>query len=102
MYQGYVWDGVIDYPDSFNITDEAQEFQNLKSAKDTATDPAVLAVIDNKIMALLEDDYTLANVQGLTAAQIAEYDTQVEAAEEIQPQLDPTLAVSGTAIFPPA
>lgn len=98
MYQGYVWDGVIEYPDSFNITDEAQEFANLKTAKDTATDPSVLAVIDNKIMSLLEDDYTLANVQGLTAAQVAEYDAAVEAAEEVTPQVDPGIAISGTAI----
>lgn len=98
MYQGYVWDGVIEYPDSFNITDEAQEFTNLKTAKDTATDPSVFAVIDNKIMKLLEDDYTLANVQGLTAAQVAEYDAQVEAAEQVTPQMDPTIAPSGTAI----
>jgi hypothetical protein len=99
MYQGYVWDGVIEYPDSFNITDEAQEYQNLKTAKDTATDSAVFAVIDNKIMSMLEDDYTLANVQGLTAAQVAEYNAQVEAAEEVTPQVDPTIAVVGTSLI---
>jgi hypothetical protein len=49
-YMGYGWDGTIDYPGSFNIRDTSGEINQLKIAKDTATDPAVLRKIDEHIM----------------------------------------------------
>lgn len=100
-YQGYVWDGEVDYPDSFNVTDEAQEFANLKTAKDTATDPTVVALIDQKLSALLEDDYTLADIAGMSAPQISAYDNQVEMMEEMMPQQD-MIPVPATAMPAPA
>jgi len=53
QYQGFVWDGEIEYPDSFNIQDEDAEFARLKVAKETATDPRVLAYIDHEVLELL-------------------------------------------------
>ena len=56
LYQGRVWDGSIEYPDSFNIQDEDAEFARLKAAKETATDPRVLQLIDHEIIELLGED----------------------------------------------
>ena len=55
-YQGYSWDGSIEYPSSFNIQDTSNEFVQLQTAKSAATDPRVLAVIDHKIVDLLDED----------------------------------------------
>ena len=52
-YQGRVWDGEIEYPDSFNIRDEEREIRQLAVAKNTATDPKVLAVIDYKLLEMM-------------------------------------------------
>lgn len=49
-YMGYTWDGVIDYPGSFNIRDTGSEIQQLKTARETATDPRVWAEIDQRII----------------------------------------------------
>jgi hypothetical protein len=49
-YMGMSWEGSIDYPGSFNIRDTGSEINQLKIAKDTATDPAVLRKIDEHIM----------------------------------------------------
>jgi hypothetical protein len=49
-YMGTTWDGEIDYPGSFNIRDTGEEIQQLKIAKDTATDPVVLRKIDEHIL----------------------------------------------------
>jgi hypothetical protein len=52
-YQGLNWSGKIDYPDSFAISDTSQEIQQLQMAKNTATDPRVLAKIDLHILEFL-------------------------------------------------
>jgi hypothetical protein len=49
-YQGEQWMGSIDYPGSFNIRDTSKEIEQLKIAKDTATDPVVLRKIDEHIL----------------------------------------------------
>jgi len=49
-YMGTTWTGSIDYPGSFNIRDTGQEIQQLQTAKNTATDPAVLRKIDEHIL----------------------------------------------------
>lgn len=59
QYQGYVWDGEIEYPDSFSINDEESEYTMLKMAKDAATGPEALAIIDQKIIDLVTDDTDL-------------------------------------------
>lgn len=64
LYQGRVWDGEIEYPDSFNIQDEDAEFARLKTAKETATDPRVLKLIDHEIVELLGEDADLILPEG--------------------------------------
>ena len=56
LYQGTEWSGEIDYPDSFSIHDESAEFANLARAKTTATGPEALALIDSKLIQLLESE----------------------------------------------
>jgi hypothetical protein len=58
-YQGYTWDGCIEYPSSFNIQDTSNEFGQLQTAKSAATDPRVLMVIDEKILELLGEEADL-------------------------------------------
>ena len=59
-YQGYSWDGQIEYPDSFAIRDTGNEIQQLQTAKNTATDPAVLRKIDEHILEWMgEEDEVL-------------------------------------------
>jgi hypothetical protein len=55
-YQGTSWTGKIEYPDSFAIRDTDAEVSRLKIAKDTATDPRVLAIIDKHILETLGED----------------------------------------------
>ena len=55
-YQGYVWDGEVEYPDSFNIRDNGGEITQLQQAKSAATDPRVIAAIDAKILDWLDLD----------------------------------------------
>ncbi len=56
MYQGREWMGEIEYPSSFNIRDLQREYQQLNIAKQAATDPRVLQVIDHEIVELLGED----------------------------------------------
>jgi hypothetical protein len=55
-YQGYTWDGEVDYPDSFSIQDEQQEYANLLMAKQASSGPEALATIDQMIIELITDD----------------------------------------------
>ena len=61
-YQGQTFNGEIVYPDSYNIRDIHNEYVQLKTARDTATDPRVLSVIDRELVVLLghEPDLVLA------------------------------------------
>jgi hypothetical protein len=63
-YMGTTFEGKIEYPDSFDIRDEEQTFANLKMAKETATDPRVLALIDHEIVELLGEDADLVLPEG--------------------------------------
>ena len=56
-YQGQQWMGSIEYPGSFNVRDTSQEINQLKVARDTATDPVVLRKIDEHIMEWMGEDY---------------------------------------------
>jgi hypothetical protein len=56
LYQGQQWMGKIDYPDSFNIRDRNREFEELNQARTAATSPAVLAVVDYKLMEALDEE----------------------------------------------
>lgn len=55
-YTGRTWQGEITYPDSFNIRDTESEIQQLKTAKETATDPRVIALIDHELVEWLGED----------------------------------------------
>ena len=55
-YQGRMFDGEVDYPNSFNIRDDMKELQKLQVAKSSATDPRVLACIDHEIVEALGED----------------------------------------------
>jgi hypothetical protein len=55
-YQGKIWDGVIEYPGSFNIKDNMGEVEKLARAKDAATDPRVLQWIDHELLEALDGE----------------------------------------------
>ena len=59
MYMGTTFDGEIEYPNSFDIRDDQQEYANLKIAKETATDPRVIAIIDQKLLEALGEDASM-------------------------------------------
>lgn len=54
QYMGTTWDGLISYPDSFNIRDDSNELSKLSQAKMIATDPRLLQSIDLKLAELLD------------------------------------------------
>jgi hypothetical protein len=72
QYQGRTWMGSIEYPGSFNIRDVGREFEQLKTARDTATDPAVLRVIDYKLVEAMGKDSAkvLTHTEGLPEAYV--------------------------------
>jgi hypothetical protein len=55
-YQGMTWAGEIEYPNSFNIKDKNSEIDLLVKARQAATDPRVLQLIDRAIVELLGED----------------------------------------------
>jgi hypothetical protein len=55
MYQNSQWMGSVVYPDSFNIRDTSTEITQLKTARETATDPRVLTAIDQRILDWMGD-----------------------------------------------
>jgi hypothetical protein len=46
----------IKYPDSFSIRDVNDEYSQLKSARDAASDSRIQSVIDSRIVELLGED----------------------------------------------
>lgn len=58
-YQGTAWAGEITYPNSFNIKDKQGEIDLLVKARQAATDPRVLQLIDHEIIELLGEDADL-------------------------------------------
>ena len=74
FYQGTVWDGEIEYPSSFAIRDTYNEITQLKVAKETATDPRVLNIIDHELVELLGEDpeLVLTTSEYLPAEQLPE------------------------------
>ena len=56
QYQGYTWDGEIEYPSSFAIRDTINEITQLKMAKEIATDPRIYQIIDHELLELLGED----------------------------------------------
>lgn len=64
-YMGTSWTGYIDYPGSFNIRDTESEIQQLKIAKDTATDPIVIRKIDEQILEWMGEEKELLQYQDI-------------------------------------
>lgn len=56
QYQGYEWDGKIEYPESFAIRDTYNEIEALVRAKQAATDPRVFNIIDHELIELLGEE----------------------------------------------
>ena len=75
-YQGTVWDGEIDYPDEYSIQDESREYQNLQTAKQTATGPEAMAAIDQMLIELITDDTDL---EGLVQGPLGNYSDNIAA-----------------------
>jgi hypothetical protein len=73
-YMGTQWMGKVEYPGSFNIRDTSKEIEQLKIAKDTATDPRVIALIDHELVEWLgsEPELVLTTQEYLPAEQIPE------------------------------
>ena len=55
-YQGYSWDGKVEYPGSFAIRDTQNAVETLVKAKSAATDPRVFNLIDHELIELLGED----------------------------------------------
>lgn len=49
-YTGQKWTGTIEYPGSFNIRDTQSEINQLRTARETASDPAVVREIDERLL----------------------------------------------------
>ena len=56
LYMNTTFNGYIDYPDSFSIRDVNDEYSQLNSAREAAGDPRIQAVIDDRIVELLDED----------------------------------------------
>jgi len=56
VYQGRVWSGEVEYPGNFNVRDEQREIQQLAIAKQAATNPKVLNIIDGRLVELLGEE----------------------------------------------
>lgn len=78
-YNAQEWDGSIHYPDAFDLRDDKVEFEQLKIARDTATDPVVTELIDRKLVELLgyESEEIFNWTQGLPDSYVPASDDRV-------------------------
>ena len=83
QWQGKVWDGMIDYPDSFNIHDKANTIELLKKSKETKPENAkLLEEIDFQLAnALVKDEDRLAEIKE------AQEETAVMPSQPLQTQM---------------
>lgn len=85
QYEGGVWDGEIEYPSAFNIRDTANEYKNLLTAKQTATTPDAIAVIEYNLRHLLDDPrYTISEEE---AYEQAEYQEEIMEINQIAAEI---------------
>ena len=49
QYQGYQWDGMIDYPDSFGIRDISNDIKLMLETRKTLTDPKLISMFEYEI-----------------------------------------------------
>lgn len=99
IYQGREWEGSVEYPSSFNIRDQQQQFAQLATAKSAATDPRVMAIIDHEIIELLGEDADLIMPEQVTLADGSQvpYDS-AEPFEEPEELYNPATGESGWVI----
>jgi hypothetical protein len=99
LYQGREWTGEVEYPGSFNVRDTQREFAQLLQAKQAATDPRVLQVIDHELIELLGEDADLIMPEMATLADgsTVPYDS-AEPFEEPEELYNPATGESGWVI----
>jgi hypothetical protein len=57
LWQGTVWTGMVEYPDSFNIQDKYNDINMLKIAKDAGVkDPILNAEIEDRMLRIIVDE----------------------------------------------
>jgi len=49
IYQGYFWDGEVDYPSSFGIKDVANDIRLMLETRKTVTDPKLIKLLEREI-----------------------------------------------------
>lgn len=76
-YQGTTWSGEIKYEDGYGIQDQQAEYTKLQTAKSAASSPEALAIIDRKIIELLEEDLSIEDPDSEDPADQAEDSTSV-------------------------
>ena len=54
VLQGRNYDATIEYPDSFNVRDTDKEYAHLAKAKEIATDPRIIKLIDEDLLELMD------------------------------------------------
>lgn len=98
-YMGTTWEGEIDYPGSFNIRDTQAEIDNLVKAKNAATDPRVIALIDHELVEYLGEDGDLILPEQVTLnnGETVPYDS-AEPFEEPEELYNPETGESGWVI----
>lgn len=102
-YQGYEWDGKVEYPGSFNIRDNDREVAQLKMAADTnPVDPRVRAAIDAKLLDYLEIDTDEA--MAIANPDLIDLDSVVESEDAInysgETMVDPATGVEIATMTP--
>lgn len=57
LWQDTVWDGTVDYPDSFNIQDKYNDMNMLKLAKDAGIQsPVLVKEVEKQMLRIIVDD----------------------------------------------
>lgn len=99
QYQGYEYDGEIDYPGSFNIRDTQSEIEQLVKVKSAATDPRVLALLDHELIEYLGEDGDILLPEQVTLAtgETVPYDS-AEPFEEPEEMFNPATGETGWVI----
>ena len=49
IYQGYIWDGMVDYPDNFGIKDVANDIRLMLETRKTVTNPKLIDLLEYEI-----------------------------------------------------
>lgn len=67
-YLGETWQGEIKYQDGYGIQDIQAEYTKLQVAKSAASSPEALAIIDRRLIELLEEDISIEDADSGTPA----------------------------------